>query len=167
MIAMSNTRLDVAISKYLRVRLHTILLVMTSPLYFSFFSLTTFVALVQSGIVWQLLEHQIGMTLSEMWMLARSMVVALGVESLACTIGSKWQLELILNLRVMPFFYAVSLMERFDQCVECSVHCDRVGRTVAELFQPIVPMLWDRFVFSCVLIVTCIFNHIMSSGLVW
>ena len=67
---------------------------MTSPLYFSFFSLTTFVALVQSGIVWQLIEQQIEMTLSEMWMLARSMVVALGVESLACTIGSKWQLKL-------------------------------------------------------------------------
>ena len=91
--------MDVAISEYLRVRPHTILLVMTSPLYFSFFSLTTFVALVQSGIVWQLLEHQIEMTLSEMWMLARSMVVALGVESLACTIGSKWQLKLDIEFR--------------------------------------------------------------------
>ena len=67
---------------------------MTSPLYFSFFSLTTFVALVQSGIVWQLIDYQIEMTLSEMWMLARSMVVALGVESIGCKIGSKWQLTL-------------------------------------------------------------------------
>ena len=49
---------------------------------------------MQSGIVWQLIDYQIGMTLSEMWMLARSMVEALGVESICCKIGSKWQLKL-------------------------------------------------------------------------
>ena len=159
--------MDVAISKYLRVRPHTILLVMTSPLYFSFFSLTTFVALVQSGIVWHLMEHQIEMTLSEIWLLARSMVVALGVESRAFTIGSEWKLKLDIEFGDDAIFLCCVL----DGTVRsvCRMQCplrsggpDRRGIVSAHC----VDAVGSVCIFLCVVYIFCILNHIMSAGLV-
>jgi len=140
---------------------------MTSPLYFSFFSLTTFVALVQSGIVWQLIEHQIEMTSSEMWMLARSMVVALGVESLACMIGSTWHLKLDIEFGDDAIFLCCVL----DGTVRsvCRMQCplrsggpDRRGIVSAHC----VDTVGSVCILLCAVYIFCILNHIMSSGLV-
>ena len=70
---------------------------MSSHIQFSYFSFDTFGALVQSRIVWHLLGNGMDMTLSAMWLLARSALLALDVNSIDFQKGESWTLMLDLE----------------------------------------------------------------------